>query len=55
MSLSASDDARAGIPVTREPYPEGEDGIQMSLADIARRVRQGGSTAAMKSFAGNVL
>ncbi len=55
MSLTAEDDARAGIPVKREPYPEGEPGIQKSLAEIARKVREGASTACMKSFAGNVL
>jgi hypothetical protein len=53
--MTTSLDVGAGIPVVVEPYPEGEEGIQKSLAVICRKIREGMASAAMKSFAGNVL
>jgi hypothetical protein len=48
-------DAALGIPVTNGTYPEGEEGIQLSLRTICKKIREGMATAVMKSYAGNVL
>jgi hypothetical protein len=53
--FSHADDIRAGVPIVTETYADGEPGIQKSLAEICRKVREGAPTAVMKSFAGNVL
>jgi hypothetical protein len=55
MSIGSLADAQLGVPVQRSAYPEGEEGIQKSLSVMAQKIREGYSTAAMKSFAGNVL
>ena len=52
---SAADDARAGVLVRRKPYPPGEKGIRMSLAEMSEKIRAGAPTAVMKSYVGNVL
>jgi hypothetical protein len=54
-SVNPNLDKIAGLPVATEAYPEGEEGIQKSLAAMCRKIREGMSTAVMKSFAGNVL
>ena len=43
------------IPYVREPYPDGEAGIQKSLQTICAKVREGAPTPLMRSFAGNIL
>lgn len=48
-------DIALGIPVEHRAYADGEAGIQDSLKMICKKVRQGMTTAAMQSFAGNVL
>ena len=48
-------DAALGIPVENGTYPEGEEGIQKSIAVICKKIREGLATAIMKSYAGNVL
>lgn len=53
--FDAGIDARTGIPVVNELYPEGEAGIQKSLGVICKKIREGAATAVMKSYAGNVL
>lgn len=53
--FTAQDDAGLGLPVVHEPYPDGEEGIQKSLAAMCVKIREGAPTAAMKSFAGNMM
>lgn len=53
--FTPADDQGLGIPVVNESYPDGEAGIQKSLAFICKKIREGAPTAIMKSFAGNVL
>lgn len=53
--FSAETDKAVGIPVTNEPYPSGEPGIQKSLGVVCKKIREGAATAVMKSYAGNVL
>lgn len=53
--FTAETDRSLGLPVVHEPYPEGEAGIQKSIAVICTKIREGMVTAVMKSFAGNVL
>jgi hypothetical protein len=48
-------DMMLGIPVVHSAYPDGEEGIQKSLAVICEKIREGAPTAAMKSFAGNMM
>jgi hypothetical protein len=55
MAAAPDLDQQLRLPVVRENYPDGEQGIQLSLKAIAAKIREGYSTAAMKSFAGNVL
>jgi hypothetical protein len=55
MSLTAADDVRAGVKVKRRRYPDGEEGILMSLSEICRLAREGSITAVMRSFAGKIL
>jgi hypothetical protein len=43
-------DDSAGTPVLREPYPEGEAGIQKSLVMICQKVREGAPMPIMRSF-----
>jgi transglutaminase-like putative cysteine protease len=43
------------VPFLRESYPDGEDGIQKSLAKICEKVRESAPTPVFRSFAGNIL
>lgn len=52
---NSAHDAALGVPVENGTYPEGEEGIQKSLNEICRKIREGLATAVMKSYAGNVL
>ena len=53
--VSAADDMAQGIPVERSEYPEGEAGIQKSLRKMCVKIREGATTAIMRSYAGNLL
>lgn len=54
--FTAADDANVlGLPVKHEAYPEGEEGIQKSLATICEKIREGAQTAVMKSYAANLM
>jgi len=53
--FTAADDAKLGVKVVHSRYPDGEEGIQKSLATICQKIRDGAPTAAMKSFAANVM
>jgi hypothetical protein len=48
-------DMMLGIPVVHSAYPDGEEGIQKSISVICEKIREGAPTAAMKSFAGNMM
>jgi hypothetical protein len=43
------------VPFLRQPYPDGEEGIQFSLAKICEKVRETAPTPIFRSFAGNML
>lgn len=53
--FTAADDAAVGIPVVTGAYPEGEEGIQKSLAVICKKIYEGAATAVMKSYAANLM
>lgn len=53
--FTQADDAGLGVPVVHEPYPDGEEGIQKSLAVMCMKIRDGAPTVAMKSFAANLM
>lgn len=55
MSLTAQNDARSGVNIKRRRYPDGEEGILLSLREICRLAREGSVTAVMRSFAGKIL
>jgi hypothetical protein len=54
-AVPADIDQQLGLPVVRERYPSGEDGIQKSIKTICTKIREGMATAVMKSYAGNVF
>jgi len=43
------------VPFVREPYPEGEAGIQKSLEEMCVKVRESAPMPVFRSFAGNIL
>lgn len=43
------------VSVVREPYPEGEAGIQKSLKEMCAKIRESAPTPVFRSFAGNIL
>ncbi len=55
VAIDASTDSRVGIPVQRALYGDGDHFIRFSLDRIAAMILAGWDTAAMKSFAGNIL
>lgn len=43
------------VPFVREPYPDGEAGIQKSLHEMCTKIREAAPQPVFRSFAGNIL